>query len=420
MSSQVRLLLLPGSRCLFDEAVRIKVSGLRPRQLVNMAARVTDEKRVVFSSRAWYKANDDGELDLNRDISLGGSYVGVEPMGLLWSMTPDKPHKRLQKVRSLDPHVVTFSVQEEGGSTLAEVHSERSLIGPGVSRKVIKQQNTRGVLFTPPGEGPFPAVLDLYTLGGGVSEKRASLLASRGFVVLAIALYSYTDMPDNIQEIHLDCFEEAIDILRKQDKVCQGGVGVISLSKSGDLALSIASYLPSVKATVWINGCCANTLLPLYYRGQQLLPPLMYDISKITPTESGAVNIKQALFSPRAPQNQATLIPIEKAESQFLFVASEADLNWDSRGFVSQMVERLQHHGKKNYEVLNYSGAGHYLEPPYGPYCPSSVHSLVKKPVLWGGEAKCHAAAEVHLWGKLQEFLRRHLCQEPSNKTSKL
>lgn len=70
-----------------------------------------------------------------------------------------------------------------------------------------------------PGGGLFPAVLDLYTFGGGLSEKRAALLASRGFVVLTVALYGHGDMPKNIKEVHLDYFEEAIEFLKKQNKV---------------------------------------------------------------------------------------------------------------------------------------------------------------------------------------------------------
>lgn len=75
------------------------------------------------------------------------------------------------------------------------------------------------MIGVPPGEGPFPAVLDLYTLDLGLSEKRASLLASRGFVVLTVALYGHDDNPKNIKEVHLDLFEEAIQFLKKQDKV---------------------------------------------------------------------------------------------------------------------------------------------------------------------------------------------------------
>ncbi|XP_071348786.1 acyl-coenzyme A thioesterase 1-like [Trachinotus anak] len=422
MSSQVRLRLLPGARCLFDEPIQMKVSGLRSRQVVALRARSTDERGVVFTSLATYRADGSGEIDLNRDPSLRGNYVGVEPMGLLWSMRPVTLHKRFQKTNSLNPHVVKFSVHEQEGEgrMLAEAINERFLIGDGVIWCPVKEGNIRGVLFTPPGAGPFPAVLDLYTFGGGLSEKRASLLASRGFVVLTVALYGHDDMPRNIGEIHLDYFEEAIEFLKKQDKVGSKGVGVLSLSKSGDVALSIASYLPDVEATVWINGCCANTALPLYYRKKQILPALMFDVNKIIPTESGASMVKYGVNNPLAEENKATLVPIEQAKGHFLFAAAEDDLNWDSKAYMDEMVERLKHHGKENFESVCYPGAGHYLEPPYGPYCPSSFHGLAGKPVLWGGEPRSHAAAEVHLWKKIQEFFRAHLSCDATQSKAKL
>ncbi|XP_032387988.1 acyl-coenzyme A thioesterase 1 [Etheostoma spectabile] len=423
MSSQVRLRLLPRARCMFDEPVQMKVAGLRARQVVTMRARATDDKGLVFSSSATYKADENGEIDLERDPSLSGSYVGVEPMGLLWSMRADTLHKRFQIKNSLNPHVVNLSVhgEEEGvGRMLAEATNERLLIGDGVSRLPIKEGNIRGVLFTPPGRGPFPAVLDLYILGGGLSEKRASLLASRGFVVLTVVAYGYDDMPKKIQEVHLDYFEEAIKLLKKQDKVGSKGVGVLSFSKTGDVALSIASYLPGVEATVCINSCCANTFLPLYHNKRQILSALMLDISKLVPTESGACMGKNVLHNPLAEENKATLVPIEQAKGCFLFVASEDDLNWDSKAYMDQMVERLQHHGKDNFESVSYPGAGHYLEPPYGPYCPSSFHGVVGKPVLWGGEPRSHARAEVHLWKKIQEFFRTHLSFDVTQTNAKL
>ncbi|XP_029309560.1 LOW QUALITY PROTEIN: acyl-coenzyme A thioesterase 1-like [Cottoperca gobio] len=422
MSAQVRLRLLPRARCMFDEPVQVKVDGLRSGHVVTLRARSTDEKGVVFSSSASYKADESGEIDLERDPSLSGTYIGVEPMGLLWSMRPDTLHKRFIKTNSINPHVVKFSVhdEEEGkGRMLAEATNERLLLGEGVNRHPVKEGNIRGVLFTPPGEGPFPAVLDLYTFGGGLSEKRASLLASHGFVVLTVALYGYDDMVKNIKEVHLDYFEEAIEFLKKQDKV-GSKVGVISISKSADIALSMASYLPDVDVTVWINGCSANTWLPLYYKKSLILPPLMIDISKVILTESGAVNCKYAMHNPLAEENKATLVPIEQAKGRFLFMASEDDLNWDSKAYMEQVVERLQRHGKDNFESVCYPGAGHYLDPPYGPHCPSSFHAVAGKPVLWGGEPRSHAEAKVHMWKKIQEFLRTHLSCDDTQSKAKL
>uniref|UniRef100_A0A4W6C2U9 Acyl-CoA thioesterase 21 n=1 Tax=Lates calcarifer TaxID=8187 RepID=A0A4W6C2U9_LATCA len=422
MSSQVRLRLLPSARCLFDEPVQVKVAGLRSRQVVTMRARSTDEKGVTFSSSATYRADGSGEIDLDRDPSLRGSYVGVEPMGLLWSLKADSLHKMFQKSNSLNPHVVKFSVheEEEEGRMLAEAINERFLMGDGVSRCPVKEGNLRGVLFTPPGKGPFPAILDLYILGGGLPEKRATLLASRGFVVLSVVAYGYDDMPKNIRVVHLDYFEEAIAFLKRQDKVGSEGVGVISLSKTADIALSMASYLPDVGATVWINGCCGNTALPLHYKKSQILPALMFDTSRVIPTESGASIVKYVLHNPLAEEYRGSLVPIEQAKGRFLFVASEDDLNWDSKGYMEEMVERLKRHGKKNYESVCYPGAGHYLEPPYGPYCPSSFHWVLGRPALWGGEPRSHAAAEVHMWKKIQEFFRTHLSCDAAQTKAKL
>ncbi|XP_040910264.1 acyl-coenzyme A thioesterase 1-like [Toxotes jaculatrix] len=405
MSSQVRLRLLPSARCLFDEPIQVTVAGLRSRQVVTLRARSTDEKGMVFSSSATYRADGSGEIDLERDPSLRGSYIGVEPMGLLWSMRADTLHKWFQKTHSLNPHVVKFSVhEEEEGRLLAEATNERFLIGDGVSRRPVKEGNFQGVLFTPPGKGPFPAVLDLSTF---MSEKRASLLANKGFVVLSVTVYN--DKPNNVKELHLDHFEEAVNFLQQQTEVGSKGVGVVSRSKGGDIALSLAAFVPGVEATVWINGCCANVALPLHYNKSQILPALMFDTSKMVPTESGAAMGKYVLHNPLAEENKATLVPIEQAKGHFLFAAAEDDLNWDSKAYMDQMVERLRRHGKNNFESVSYPGAGHYLDPPYGPYFPSSLHGVVGKPVLWGGEPRSHAAAEVHLWKKIQEFFRTHL-----------
>ncbi|KAK0145684.1 Acyl-coenzyme A thioesterase 1 [Merluccius polli] len=411
MSSLVRLRLLPSAKCLYTEPVQVLVDGLRSSQVVTMKARATDDKGVLFHACAVYKADSSGAVDLRQDPSLGGSYTGVEPMGLLWSLRADALHTKFYKSDSRKPHVVRFSVHEgeaAAGAALAEATNERLLLTNGVSRRPIKEGNIRGALFVPPGEGPFPAVLDLYTSGGGLSERRASLLANCGFMVLTMVLYGH-DAQAKVTKLHLDYFEEAIQFLRKQPKVMDSGVGVISLSKSGDLALSIATYLPNVKATAWINGCCSNIALPLYYRGSQINSALMYDPHKAVVTESGALNIKHCLHDPLAPENKGSLIPIERATGSFLFVAAEDDLNWDSCFFANQMAEKLRRHGKENFEKVFYPRSGHYLEPPFGPYCPSSFHGVVGTMVAWGGEPKAHATAEVHLWNKIQEFFRTHL-----------
>uniref|UniRef100_A0A669BPY5 Acyl-coenzyme A thioesterase 5 n=1 Tax=Oreochromis niloticus TaxID=8128 RepID=A0A669BPY5_ORENI len=415
MSSQVRLKLLPSIKCMFDEPIQVKVAGLRPRQVVSMRAKLTDDKGVVFSSSATYRANGNGEVDLKRDPSLGGSYVGVEPMGLLCSMRPLTMHKIYLKTNAINPQVVKFSVHEEEGRLLAEMTNERLLMRDGVTRVPVNEGNICGVLFTPPGKGPFPAVLDLPT---SVSEARPSLLANKGFVVLSMAVYNKKG--ENSTETHLDHFEEAMNFLKQQPKVGSKGVGIMSRCKGANIGLSLAAFVPGVEAIVCINACNANVVTPLYYKKRQILSSLLYDESKFITTESGAVIVKDALEDPLAEKNKGSLIPIERAKTHFLFAAVEDDLSWDSKAYMDEMVVRLKHHGKENFETVFYPGAGHMLEPPYAPHCPSSFHAGVGKPVLWGGELKAHIAAEIHLWKKIQDFFKTHLSCDATQTKAKL
>lgn len=69
------------------------------------------------------------------------------------------------------------------------------------------------------GEGPFPGIMDLFGGIGGLIEFRASLLAARGFAVLALAYFAYEDLPNLLQEVDLEYFEEAANLLLAHPKV---------------------------------------------------------------------------------------------------------------------------------------------------------------------------------------------------------
>ncbi|KAJ8399078.1 hypothetical protein AAFF_G00414570 [Aldrovandia affinis] len=183
--------------------------------------------------------------------------------------------------------------------------------------------------------------------------------------------------------------------------------------------VELRAKLRDDNATVWINGCNANVMLPLHYKGM-VIPPLMFDAQRAVLTKSGALDIKASINDPMAEENKGTLIPIERAEGRFLFVAAEDDKNWDSCYFAEQAIKQLRHHGKQNYEVVTYPGAGHYMETPYMPFCPSSMHRVLGQPVIWGGEPRAHAAAEVDLWKRIQLFFRSHLVEGRSCRKAQL
>ncbi|XP_028580204.2 acyl-coenzyme A thioesterase 1-like [Podarcis muralis] len=415
----------PAGRSLFDEPLGISVSGLRPQQEVTLRASLQDEVGELFESLALYRADGSGQLDLSRSPALeGGSFSGLEPMGLLWALKPRKPFRRLVKRDVQRPFSLELEVLEghgEGlaGGVLAKGSHERGFLRAGVQRIPVRDGRVRATLFLPPGDGPFPGIIDISGTGGGLPEYRACLLANHGFVTLALAYYAYEDLPRDMKEFHLEYFEEALNYMLKHPKVKGPGVGLLGHSKGGDLCISMASFLKGVTVTVTINSAVANIAVPLHYK-DITIPPLGFNAERLKLDKSGVADILDVMNNPLEGPDRQSFIPLEKAEGRFLFIVGQDDHNFKSEFFAVEASKRLQAHGKEKPEIICYPGAGHYIEPPYFPMCAASMHLLVGRPVIWGGEPRAHAAAQVDAWGQIQTFFRKHLNGKQDEEHSKL
>ncbi|XP_051477186.1 acyl-coenzyme A thioesterase 5-like isoform X2 [Apus apus] len=403
---------------LADERVETRVAGLSPGQPVTLRAVAADERGCLFQSCAHYRADSRGELHLGTDASHGGSYTGVEPMGLFWSLAPagmERPYQRLLP-RSTDvPTKVEVFVHESHslpdalpGPLVAKAKVERWFTAPGVRRIRLKEGRVRGSLFLPAGDGPFPGVIDMYGDEGGLIEFRSSLLATRGFAALSLPYFDFEDLPKVLKELKLEYFEDAARFLQRHPKVKGPGVGVIGTGKGAELALSMITFLPEVVAAVCISGCSSNTVADLHY-GEMTLPGLRFDMNKVSVSDAGVFDVFDALEDPANPANSPSAIPIEKAEGHFLLVVGEDDHMWKSSLYAELAISRLRQYGKENFELLSYPGAGHRIDPPYTPFCKVALDRVLGVPVLGGGESKAHAHAQEHSWRKIQEFLHLHL-----------
>ncbi|PKK31450.1 acyl-coenzyme A thioesterase 1 [Columba livia] len=268
------------------------------------------------------------------------------------------------------------------GPVVAKAKVERWFTAPGVRRIRLKEGGVRGSLFLPPGDGPFPGVIDMYGDEGGLTEF--------------------------MKELKLEYFQDAARFLQRHPKVKGPGVGVIGTGKGAELALSMTTFLPEVVAAVCISGCSSNTVADLHY-GEMTLPGLRFDMNKVSVSDTGVYDTFEALDDPTKPANSPCTIPIEKAEGHFLLVVGEDDRMWKSSLYAELAIGRLRQHGKENFELLSYPGAGHRIDPPSTPFCQVAMDRVLGVPVVGGGESKAHAHAQEHSWGKIQEFLHLHL-----------
>ncbi|KAM3938320.1 acyl-coenzyme A amino acid N-acyltransferase 1-like [Leptodactylus fuscus] len=408
---------------LVDEPVRIQVWGLQPHQRITLRAWLKDEKGRIFHSRAFYVSDTEGKVDLEHSPATGGDFHGVCPMGLFWALKSSTPFQRLRK---LDVMGSPFHVHLEVYSHLeitpfpetppaATTSVERWFATPGVQRLEVRQGRIRGALFLPPGEGPFPGVIDIFGAVGGLVEVRPCLLASRGFAAFALAYYGYDDLPKTLDHIDLNYFEEAVNFLVNHPKVTSGGVGVVGISKGAEIALAMSCFIPQIVATICINGTICITSQDLSY-GDLTIRGLPHQLEKTLITSMGAVEYSRMQGDPRDPANLDSVLPIEKARGPILFLVGENDLSLDSVLYAKLAKTRAEKFGKKDVFLRSYPGAGHLLEPPGYPFCLMTLNPLSGVSVMWGGELVGHCKAQEMSWRETLDFFRRYIPCSQRNK----
>ena len=247
-------------------------------------------EKLSFNSHAHFTTSENGSFSLLDTKSTGGSYVGTNSMGLFWSMVhSEKSYSRVQVVNASTQLEYNFNVysghiSEFSGSPLSSASINRYFAGPTITRIPIKTGSIRGTLFMPEGNGPFPSIITMY--GGNkrrqVVEDSAGILSNHGFVTLALAYFGVDDLNKTYAQepIRIEFFEEAIHYLMNHEKVNSDAIGVYGASKGGDVALSMASHLPQVKAVAWINGFISSIGNITTYRNESTeMLPLSFDKS---------------------------------------------------------------------------------------------------------------------------------------------
>lgn len=179
-------------------------------------------------------------------------------------------------------------------------------------------------------------------------------------------------------------------------------------SLGADICLSMASFLKNISATVSINGSGFSGNKAIYYK-QTCIPSLGHDLRRIKVAFSGLLDIVDIRNDIVGGCENPSMIPVEKADGPILFIVGQDDHNWRSELYAQTASERLQSHGKGKPQIISYPGTGHYIEPPYFPMCPASLHKILNKPVIWGGEPRAHSKAQVDAWNHILTFFCKHL-----------
>ena len=147
-------------------------------------------------------------------------------------------------------------------------------------------------------------------------------------------------------------------------QVTGSGVGVLGISKGGELGFAMASFLKNITAAVIINGSISNIGGNLQYK-DETVPSVGINTKRVKRTKDGLKDIVDLLNNPLEGPDQKSLIPVERSDTAFLFLVGQDDHNWKSEFYADEISKRLQAHGKEKPQIICYPETGHHIEPPY-------------------------------------------------------
>jgi hypothetical protein len=399
-------MLVASDRLGLDGTLGFTVSGTEPDSDVTVRARLETADGNTWRSEATYRAEDDGTVEASIAEPLRGSYEGVDPNGLLWSLAPDDLASA--QVRDVADGLEPLSVQlsaASGDRELGGAEVTIELLPAGVTQVPVRAGGLYGELFVPAGEGPFRPVLVFGGSGGGLRPRSAAFYAGRGYLTLSLAYFAAPGLPEELVDIELEYFVRALRFLTSRPEA-SGPAAVIGTSRGGELALLLGLYLgvetvvanvpsPIVHAGItkgpdgWLSD------VPAWRYEGRPIPYLSHTDGKLYQVD-GAIACTPTYLDCLGDWDrvEAAMMHLEDSEAAVLLLSGARDPMWPSALYSELAMTRLRRrHGGRQRHVM-FAGAGHTFVPPVLPATVTVVrHEQGGELVHLGGIPEANALA---------------------------
>ena len=384
---------------LVDERFSVAVAGLAPGHDVTIRV----DGNGVWHSSVTVRADAQGRAEV------------ADPMRLVWSATGERPAAPRGQVQ---PWVFTA---EADGKVIATQALVRRPTAGQVRVTPVRERGLVGMAYYPPEPGSRPAIIVLPGSQGGIPAPGAHAggLASRGYVVLALAYFNAEGLPPLLQNIPLEYFATAVEWLKSHPGVDPARIGVLGTSRGGELALVLGSTYPAsfrvvvanVPSSVVWPGLSDDAETPAWTLAGK---PLAGMAGRFGPADLALSGRERFLKRMRdAGAVRRAEIPVERIGGPLLMFSGKDDQLWPSDVFAERVVARLEEHGFKHpVEHYSYEHAGHQITRPFVPTSDVRevrLHPVTMRPNMMGGTPEGQARANEDSWEKLLSFLDRYL-----------
>jgi len=406
------------TRTLADTAFTVRVTGAVPGEPVTFEVELPSYQGADWAGRFTATADEHGVVDL-ATTALDG-FADADPGALLWALEA-RPGPAAGPAPA--GHEIGWTLRVTQGERSAAAAHVRSFRGPGVRVQELAPP-LAGRLFLPAEPGPRPAVVSLSGSGGGINEDEAALLASHGFLCLALACFNYPGRPDDLYELPVEHVAEAVAWLAARDDVLPDAIAVKGQSRGAELSLLAAAHVPGIRAAaavvpsgyVWGSFTSDGRDGAAWTLDGEPVPTVRDEGMvgrRSEATERGiaaAPGFRAAVAATPAADLDRATIPIERFAGPVLLLCGGDDLMWDSVELSDVVLQRREAAGTAApTRRLVFPDAGHNLGLPFTPVVTTSVHPVNGVAYAYGGTRPGTARARAEAWAALIDFLERSL-----------
>lgn len=302
----------------------------------------------------------------------------------------DVAHKRLFAVTAfivlliIGPVIITQATRSDGrrlqGAALDELQFAEIDF-----RNVEQGIDLAGMLFVPPGKGPFAAVVIIHGSGTSTRDSRWYLtltryLQERGVVVLLPDKRGSEKSGGNwrsasFEDLATDTVA-AVRYVAEQDAADVAGIGIIGMSQGGWIAPLVADLSDDVKFVVSLAGAAVTPTEQLLYEEDFNLQQMGFlpGISKMIALLSTTYIRKVAQPAFWDAVGDFDPLPYwERLDIDALVLLGDQDTNVPS----AESAARLQALDNPKIDIRMYEGSGHAIQSPAG-----SGDSIIRQDAL--------------------------------------
>lgn len=352
---------------------------------MELRATATDEQGVTWSSHATFAVPASGAIS-TEDPSLGGSWTGVQPMGLFTDMTHTGTPSDYVFFSGDKSYTVHLSARQ-GDRVVATASTRR--VAPaddGVTRKTfsVAKDGVYGWYFAPAHPRPdAPAVLLFGGSEGGLAEAfGAETLAADGYSTLTIAYFNAPGLPKALNRIPIEYFERAGRLLQRLRGVTSGHIAIWGISRGSEAAILTAAAAPNIFDAVIAGvpadrttGATDNTHDAAWTINGKPLPVQPYGQDDPNPADS-----------------PATFLPADRVRGPILTICGGLDQVWNSCNHAEGLQEARTSSPYRNSDVhLTYPESGHAVGNAWrylsfttltGPGNPTAIGGTLQQNIL--------------------------------------